>query len=95
MRRKIRYDEVVGISNCGDFIFFELTMTLSCTRTSCSSDRLERFRLGDFAVKTEQIISNFVISLRTIDPHEASFLPKMIWSFRTVRRTFSIFVKCH
>ena len=37
-----------------------LAMTLSCTRTSCSSVRRERFHLGDFTVKTEVVVSNFV-----------------------------------
>ena len=59
-------------------------MTLPCTKTSYSSVRQECFRPGDLSVKTDSTAFNFVISLRTVDPHLASFLPKMVWNFHTV-----------
>ena len=78
---------MVGISSCCErqrINFPKLTMTLSCTRTNCSSVKQERFRPGDFTVKAKAGDLNFVISLGTIDLRGASFLPKMVRGFRTV-----------
>ena len=74
------------ISNCCErrrIDFCGLATTLSYTRTICTSVRRERFCPGDFTVKTEPVVSNFVTSLRTVDSQETSFLPKVVRSFRT------------
>ena len=84
---QVRCNEEVGISNCCEhrrIDFPGLTVTVSFTRTKCSSVRQERFPLSYFTFKTELVVSNFIISLRTIDSLGDSFLPKMIWNFHTV-----------
>ena len=92
---KIRCNEVVGISNSanvGKLILLDLTVTLSCTRASCPLVQQKRFRPGDFTVKIEPVVLNFVISLCTVDPHGALFLPKIVWSFCTVCVAHSSFL---
>ena len=85
VQRKIRCNEVVGISNCCErrqIDFPGLTVTLSSARTSCSSIRQERFCPSDFTVKAKAVVTNFVNSQNG-------------WEFsHCLRCAFSLFVKC-